>query len=81
MNCTDIVAQCYWAIGASRNVGHLSNQCMTQLHPCKHWTGLRKQKIMHVLYIAIPVPRPYPQKFALIHDQLKYRLWKCIDPS
>ena len=80
MNYTDTVAQCYWAIGASRNVGHLSNQCITQLHLCQHGTGVRKPKILHVLYIAIPASRPYPH-IALIHDQLQYRLWKCIDPS
>ena len=70
MNCTDAVVQCYWAIGASRNVGHLSDQCIAQLHLCHHRTVLRKSKLLHVLCNAIP----NPQNIALIHDQLQYRL-------
>jgi len=81
MNSADTVARCYWVIGASRNVGHLSDKWITQLHLCQHGRRLRKPKIFHVLYIAIPDPRPTPQNIALIHDQLRYRLWKCIDPS
>ena len=59
INRTDIVAQCYWAIGVSRNVGHLY-QRITQLHVCQHGTGLLKPETLNVLYIAIRDPRPNP---------------------
>jgi len=52
MNRTDTVAQWYWTIGASRNVGHLSDQWISQLHLSQHRTGLRALKILNVLYIA-----------------------------
>jgi hypothetical protein len=60
INRTDTVAPCYWAIGTSRNIAHLADQWITQLHPCQPGIGLQKPKILHELYIAIPDPRPNP---------------------
>jgi hypothetical protein len=77
MNFTYTVAPRNWEVGASRNVGHLSDHCVTQLSLCQHGIGSRKTKILGVLYIDIPDPRPNPWSIAISTENVSTHHNNC----